>query len=340
MSELRKDPLIGRWIIISTERGKRPHDFVSAPQETIDGGDCSFCKGNEQMTHPEISALRPNKSKPNTPGWQVRVVPSDVALMQIEGEMGRRGKGMYDMMNGIGAHEIIIDTPEHIANIADLDEDQIAKVFGVYANRMKDLNGDDRIKYVLIFKNFGISAGASTIGHSHTQLIALPVNTRRVKEELLGARRYYEYRERCIFCDMIQQEIEAGARIIEKTDSFIAFTPFASRFPFEIMVLPLKHSCDFHTSNDPKGLAKIMKSVMRRISIGLKCPPYNFIIHSAPFRRMTSAGHWKTIEYDYHWHIEIMPRLTKVAGFEWGSGFYINPTPPEQAAEFLREVKI
>ncbi|MFH2138393.1 MAG: DUF4931 domain-containing protein [Candidatus Omnitrophota bacterium] len=339
MPELRKDPLIGRWIIIAAERGKRPHDFIverKAPKEE----DCPFCQGQEQETPPEITSVRDNGTAPDSPGWQVRVIPSALPLMQIEGDMGRRGKGMYDLMNGIGAHELIIDTPEHIANIADLDQEQIAKVFRVYAERMKDLEGDERIKYVLIFKNYGIIAGASALGHSRTQLIAMPVNPRRVKEELVGARRYYEYRERCIFCDMIKQEIDTDARIIAREEGFIAIAPYASRFPFEIMVLPEKHCCDFYTIENTLGLAKIMKKVMKKLSVGLKDPPYNYIIHSAPFRRMVSAGYWKTIDYDYHWHIEIMPRLTKVAGFEWGSGFYINPTPPEQAAEFLKGVRI
>ncbi|MCP4649078.1 MAG: DUF4921 family protein [PVC group bacterium] len=341
MPELRKDPVIGRWVIISTERAKRPHDFVTKNEEAESSqDDCPFCEGKEDKTPLEITALRDAESSSNGPGWKVRVVPSLAPLLQIEGDMGRRGKGMYDLMNGIGAHEIIIDTPEHIANIANLEEEQIARVFGVYTKRMEDLKGDDRIKYVLIFKNHGIIAGASSIKHSRTQLIAMPVNPRRVKEELIGARRYYEYKKRCIFCDMIQQEIKTNARIIAREGGFIALTPFASRFPFEIMVLPEEHSCDFYQLKNTKGLAKVMRSVLKKLSIGLKNPPYNYIIHTAPFRRMASAGYWKTIDQDYHWHIEIMPRLTKMAGFEWGSGFYINPTSPEAAADYLKGVEI
>ena len=341
MPELRKDPIIGRWVIVSTERAKRPDDFASQKEETEkEKEDCPFCSGFETKTPPEIYAIRPSTGNPNTPGWKVRDVPSIFPVMQIEGNLERRGKGMYDQINGIGAHEIIIETPQHIANIADLDVEQIADVFRVYVNRIKDLEGDKRIKYVLIYKNYGIVAGGSSIGHSRTQLMALPVNPKRVKEELVGAKHYYEYRERCIFCDIIRQEISNGERIIERTDGFIAFTPYASRFPFEICILPEEHSADFHTLKNVKGVAKIMKSVMSKLSKSLNNPPYNYILHTAPFRRMASAGFWKTIDYDYHWHIEIMPRLTKIAGFEMGSGFYINPVPPEAAAKYLKEVKL
>lgn len=338
MPELRKDPIIGRWIIIATERSKRPHDFVLSKKDEPEI-ECSFCTGKEKNTPPEILALRNPNTNPNTPGWSVRVVPSKSPLLQIEGSLERRGKGMFDIINGIGAHEVIIETPQHIANISDLDVDQIANVFNVYLRRMKDLEGDKRLKYVLICKNYGVGAGGSSIKHSHTQLIALPVNPKRVKEELAGARRYYDYRERCIFCDMIRQEIETNVRIIERTDGFVAFCPYASRFPFEVWILPEEHSCYFYSLRNTQGLAKVMKSVMEKISGTLSDPPYNYIIHTAPFRRMTSAGFWRTVEYDYHWHIEIMPRLTKVAGFELGSGFYINPTPPEQAAEYLKGVR-
>jgi len=339
MPQLRKDSIIGRWVIIALERAKRPHDFIIAKQENKLKS-CIFCEHHESETPVEICSLRDPQTMPNTSGWEIRDVPSDPPLLQIEGDMGRRGKGMYDVMNGIGAHEIIVETPKHIANISSLGIEQIKKVFDMYVQRMADLEKDKRIKYVLISKNYGTPAGADPVLHSRTQLIALPVNPKRVKEELTGAKRYYEYKERCIFCDMIQQEIQTNARVIAREDGFIAFTPYASRFPFEVWVLPEEHSCDFYKLKNTKGLARIMKIVMKKLDVGLQDPPYNYVIHTAPFRRMTSAGYWKTIDYDYHWHIEIMPRLTKVAGFELGSGFYINPTPPEAAAEYLLEVQI
>jgi UDPglucose--hexose-1-phosphate uridylyltransferase len=340
MPQFRKDPIIGRWVIISTERGKRPHDFVQKqPDAAQQQTECLFCLNHESETPPEIYAKRNMPAQPDQADWSVRVIPNLDALMQIKGDMGRRGIGMYDVMNAIGAHELIIDTPEHIANIADLDESQINNVIQVYIDRIKDLEQDQRLKYVLISKNYKQAAGSSPIMHSRTQLIGLPINPKRVKEELAGSKRYYEYRQRCIFCDMIQHEIEKQSRIIDRVDGFLAFAPYASRFPFEVWILPEEHCCDFHELKNTQGLAKILKSVMKKLSVVLEDPPYNYIIHTAPFRRMTSAGYWKTLEYDYHWHIEIMPRLTKVAGFELGSGFYINPTPPEDAAAFLKNPK-
>jgi UDPglucose--hexose-1-phosphate uridylyltransferase len=244
-------------------------------------------------------------------------------------------------MNGVGAHEIVIETNQHIANMADLSEGQIAKVLKCYSERVLDLEKDQRFKYVLIFKNYGKSAGGGPIRHSRSQLIATPVNPKRVKEELAGSRQYFDYHERCVFCDLIRQEIEQKDRLILDFDGFIAVSPFAARFPFETWILPKKHCSDF-TSQDNKSLenlGKVLKIVLSKLKKGLNDPPYNYVVHTAPFRRK-KTGYWKTIDSDYHWHIEIMPRLTRVAGFEWGTGFYICPLTPEDSAKFLREVEI
>ena len=339
MPELRKDPIVGRWVIISTERAKRPNDFsrnVEPPMQ----GQCPFCEGNEGLTPHEIYAVRnPDARKPDTRGWQIRVVPSIHPVLRIEGDLGRRGSGMYDMMNGVGAHEVIIETPKHVSGIADLDDGQINKVLLTYIERINDLHKDRRFKYVLVFKNYGSLAGASSIRHSHSQLIATPVNPKLVKEELVGARRYYDYKERCIFCDVIKQDMDSQERLVMDLDGFVAITPFAPRFPFEVWILPKEHSCDFSAIKKPsiEHLAKMLRTIMRKLKAALGDPPYNYVIHTAPFR-IPKAGYWRTIEQDYHWHIEIMPRLTKVAGFEWGTGCHINPTSPEDAAKYLREV--
>jgi UDPglucose--hexose-1-phosphate uridylyltransferase len=341
MPELRKDPIIGRWVIISTERAKRPDQFSGLAKEPVQEKPCPFCEGSESHTPPEIYAVRPKHTPPNGPGWDLRVVPSIAPFLRIEGELERRGKGLYDLMNGVGAHEIIIETSQHISNICDLSEDQISKVITCYIDRINDLEKDKRFKYALIFKNHGWTAGGSRAKHAKSQLIATPVNPKRVKEELTGARFYYEYHERCVFCDMIKQELDSKDRLILDIDGFIAITPFAGRFPFEVWILPKKHSCDF-TSLDMQSrfnLAKIMKIVLSKLKKGLNDPPYNYVLHTAPFRRQ-KMGYWKSIDNDYHWHIEIMPRLTRVAGFEWGTGFYICPLTPENAAKFLREVEV
>ena len=341
MPELRKDPIVGRWVIIATERARRPDQFITEPVEAGAEKPCPFCEGMESHTPKEIYALRSRNSSPDSPGWDLRVVPSLAPFLRIEGDLDRRGKGLYDLMNGVGAHEIVIESNKHVSSMADLSEEQIAKVISCYITRIQDLERDERFKYVLVFKNYGWAAGGGRVKHSRSQLIATPVNPKRVKEELVGARQYYDAHERCIFCDLIRQEREMKDRVILEVDGFIAIVPFAARFPFEIWILPKKHACDFVqlSENERAAMAKILKAVLKKLKVGLNDPPYNYIIHTAPFRR-SKAGYWRTIADDYHWHIEITPRLTRVAGFEWGTGFYICPVTPEAAAKFLREVVV
>jgi UDPglucose--hexose-1-phosphate uridylyltransferase len=328
-------------VLFRSERARRPDQFTSPAADSPAEKPCPFCEGSESHTPPEIYALRPRRTPANSPGWELRVVPSIAPFLRIEGELDRRGKGIYDTMNGIGAHEIIIETNQHIENMADLSEEQIAKVITCYVDRISDLEKDTRFKYSLIFKNHGWTAGGGRVKHSRSQLISTPVNPKRVKEELFGARRYYNYHERCIFCDLIKQELESKVRVVLDIDGFVAIAPFAARFPFEVWILPKKHSCDFTNleMSQRLDLGRIMKKVLMKMKKGLNDQPYNYILHTAPFRR-PKVGYWKSIEQDYHWHIEIMPRLTRVAGFEWGTGFYICPLPPEDAAQFLREVEV
>jgi len=329
--ELRKDPIIGRWVIIATERAKRPSDFVSKAEERKPGF-CPFCVGNEGKTPPEVLAYRQPGTLPNTPGWSVRVVPNKFPALQIEGGLDKRGIGLYDQMNGVGAHEVIIETPYHDLTLANLPMENFIQVLQAYQDRIIDLKRDYRFKYVLIFKNQGHAAGAS-LDHPHSQLIALPIVPKRVDEEIRGANTYYLYRDRCIICDIMQQELDMGVRIISQNQHFIAMSPFASRFPFETWIIPKEHDVYFEDSSPflLQALGQILKDTLERIALTLNDPPYNFLFHSAPFYE-------KEVSF-YHWHIEIIPKLAQVAGFEWGTGFYINPTPPEVACEFLREVK-
>ncbi|MCM8787071.1 MAG: galactose-1-phosphate uridylyltransferase [Candidatus Omnitrophica bacterium] len=335
MPQLRKDPILGRWVIISTERAKRPEDFskpISNPPEK----ECPFCEGRENLTPGEIFSIKDSQGK-----WRVRVVSAKKPFLQKEGQLWKKGKGPYDLINGVGSHEIIIETPYHIANIADLDESQIKDVLSTYCIRFREIEKDPLIKYVLIFKNYGWGAGGGTVRHARSQLIATPVNLKRVKEELEGAKFYYDYHERCVFCDIIQQELSDGSRVVLENDNFVVLVPFAPRFPFEVWILPKKHSPDFYKICDGNvlELAKILKQTLLKMKILLNDPHYNYIIHTAPFRR-PYPGYWSTIEEDYHWHIEITPHLTRVAGFEWGSGFYICPALPEETAKFLREKNV
>ena len=328
MPELRREPVSGRWVIVATERATRPTDFETNPQ-IIKSSFCPFCEGNEDKTPPEILAYRDNGIMPNTDGWRVRVVPNKFPALRAEGEYLECEEGIYDMMNGIGAHEVIIESPRHIQSLTSLDNGNVEEVLLCYRDRLVDLKSDERFVYGLLFKNVGFSAGAS-LDHTHSQLIVTPIVPPLVANEIANAKTFYKHRERCLFCDMIQQEIETDKRVVISTDNFVVFAPFASRFPFETWILPKKHESNFENLQgvEAKELAHVLKSVLTKLEATLDFPPYNYIIHSAPFNVTES-------EY-FHWHIEIIPRLTNIAGFEWGTGFYINPTPPEEAAELLR----
>ena len=337
MPELRRDPVVGRWVIIATERARRPGSIVD-PQENVfdNGADCPFCKDESKI----IYSVRNGHTSHGQPDWRIRVVPNGNPIFKIEESFQRRGQGLYDVLNGYGAHEVVIETPQHIANMADLSIDQIEQVIETYAARFRDLENDPNLQYVLAYKNYGWAAGSRRIGHARSQIMASPVNLMIVKEKLIGAKRYFEFHDRCIYCDILKQETTSRERLVVETEHFMAVTPFASRFPFEICIIPKKHACDFihGIKGQETDLAKILKDILLRFKIGLDDPSYNYILHTAPFRRFTQKGRFKTIEEDYHWHIELIPRLTRAAGFEKGSGFYIFPIPPELTAEFLREV--
>ncbi|HWE53044.1 MAG TPA: galactose-1-phosphate uridylyltransferase [Bryobacteraceae bacterium] len=330
MPELRKDPLTDQWVIIATDRARRPNDFFRQPVPSVPSGRiCPFCPGNESKTPPEVLAYR-NGSGANQSGWSLRVVPNKFPVLGIEGELDRQGEGIFDKMQGIGAHEVIIESPEHLLSMTELSEKSVEQVLWAFRDRMQDLKNDRRLRYVLLFKNQGEAAGA-TLEHTHSQLIALPVVPKRVQEELHGARRYYKFKERCLYCDLIRQETKAAARIVTETDRFIVLEPYAARFPFETWILPKQHRSHYEDIDAPhlENLAWVLKSTLRKIDKVLERPPYNFLVHTAPLQDAANAY--------FHWHIEIIPKLTRVAGFEWGTGFYINPTPPEESAQFLRE---
>lgn len=331
MTELRKDPVIGRWVIIASERGRRPGAAFASNSNTRQGGFCPFCEGNEHHTPPEVLAYRPANTRRDEKGWWVRVVPNKFPALRIEGQTRRMGEGMYDMMSGIGAHEVVIETPHHDIDLADMPIKQIEEIFWSYRERMLELHKDLRFRYILIFKNHGRESGAS-LDHAHSQIIALPIVPKRVQEELEGARQYYKYKERCVFCDIIHQEERDNNRVIAANDAFIAFHPFASRFPYEVWIMPREHGSFYNDIqvSEIGELATILKSILSRFKELLDDPPFNFVIHTAPFTEEDTPY--------YHWHIELIPRLTRVAGFEWGTGFYINPISPEEAARHILEV--
>ncbi len=332
MTQLRRDPIVGRWIIMEDESPWAPKDFAVPPHTHEETTTCPFCAGNEYMTPPEISAVRPDRSAANTPGWRVRVVPNKFPALQIEGHLDRRGEGLYDRTNGIGADEVIIETPDHAKDLPDLTYEEVRLVLETYAQRSADLQKDRRFKYMMLFRNYGFAAGAS-VDHHHAQLIALPMIPKNVIEELEGSAAYFEYRERCIFCDILHQEKEENDRILDENDAFIAFCPYVSRFPFEVWIMPKEHR-NFFCESTPQelgALSHILKDTLGRMKRTLNDPAYNFIIHTSPNDGQEHPG--------YHWHIEIMPRISRIAGLEWGTGLYVVPTPPEVAARYLKETK-
>ena len=320
---------MGRWVIISTERARRPSDFKTEAVVPR-GADCVFCPGNESKTPPEILVGRGPDGAPNMPGWSYRVVANKFPALRIEGDLEPTGEGLYDRMNGVGAHEVVIEAPDHRATLASLSPDAVADVLLAYRERVVDLKKDPRFEYVLVFKNHGEAAGAS-LEHPHSQLIATPIIPIMVMEELTGSAQYFEIKERCVWCDIVRQERRTRSRIVLEANGFVALAPFAPRFPFETWILPTRHRSAFEETgvDELRGLADVLGEFLRRMERVLKYPPFNYMLHTAPLRE-GPLDH-------FHWHLEIIPKLTQVAGYEWGSGFFINPVPPEDAAAALRE---
>ncbi len=331
MAEFRRDPVVGRWVIVNTDDSQGPESFEKEDHVMKQEAICQFCSGRENQTPPEIEAVRPMGTSPNSPGWSVRVVANKFPALRIEGDLNRRGIGIFDMSNGIGAHEVLIETPVHTKSLADFSNVEVLEVIRKYKSRSLSLAGDRRFKYILIFKNHGESAGAS-LEHGHSQIIALPMVPKHVLEELEGGKQYFGYRGRCIFCDMIEQEYKEKDRIVTENKDFLVMCPFASRYPFENWIIPKKHMANFTdiSVDQEYSLACILKEALFRLKTCLSNPAYNFFLHTAPI-------HYPNHE-SYHWHIEIVPILTRVAGFEWGTGFHIVPTAPKNAATYLKGI--
>jgi UDPglucose--hexose-1-phosphate uridylyltransferase len=288
-SQYRYDILQKRWVIIASERGKRPHDFA-VPREETENRFCPFCPGHEDKTPSEISAVRDHGSRLNGTGWKVRVVPNKFPALRVEGMPEREADGMYDRMNGIGAHEVVIETPNHRSRMADRDVDEIALTLRVYRERLTDLMRDMRLKYILIFRTPGPRrARPAYAPHS---LIATTVTPRTVALELNSCREHHHIKERCLVCDIIKQEMASRERLVSIDDRYVAFCPYASRFPFEILIAPRFHQHDYSKASDHdlRGLAAVLRDVLARYRDALDDPPYNFILHTAPNANMHPAS--------------------------------------------------
>jgi UDPglucose--hexose-1-phosphate uridylyltransferase len=331
MSELRKDSVTGRWVIVSTERHKRRSDFHLEQVRIEPDPGCPYCEGHEQQTPRELLAFG-RQGAPDTPGWSLRVVPNRLPVLRVEGTLDRQGEGLFDKMNGIGAHEVIVESPRHEATLATLEPAAVEQALWACRERIHDLKRDQRFRSMIVFKNHGAPAGAA-LAHSHLQLIALPIVPREVRDEVEGARAHYDSKERCVFCDILRQEMADGRRVVAENAEMVAVAPYASRFPFETWILPRRHEARFEDTprHEYGSLARMLGDLLRRMQKALEMPPYNLLVHTAPVKE--AAGDY------YHWHVEVIPKLTKVAGFEWATGLYLNPVPPEEAAQVLRETR-
>jgi UDPglucose--hexose-1-phosphate uridylyltransferase len=328
MAELRREPVTRMWVVVTNDHPKGPSDYLhfKPPYQTQEGeGPCPFCPGNEGMTPQETFSLsREGK------GWSVRVVPNKFPFFHIEGGFDRRPEGMYDVMEAIGAHEIVVESHEHHQNFATMESYQIERILFAYQERLVDLEKDSRFQQLLIIKNYpGVFNR-----HPHSHLMALPVIPRRIDEEIRGTLDYYQRKERCIFCDIIKEEISIRKRVILETVHFLVFSPFASRYPFETWIIPKAHSSDFHqiTEDQMRDLSVAIQSLFTRFFKLLSDPPYSFTFHTSPIQNRFHRP-------EYHWHIETRLRIGLREGFEWGTGFFVNPTPPEDAAAYLRGVE-
>ncbi len=333
MPEFRQNRATKEWIIIASERAKRPQEFIESNSKSEKlpayDPDCPFCSGNEDKTPFEIFSLKKGKSKK----WQVRVIPNKYPALIPKGELFMQRDGFFLQAKGIGYHEVIIHSPGHNKSLANMSQSQVERVCFTYRQRYLDLKKDKRIKMIIIFENHGERAGTSLV-HPHSQLVALPLVPASIRHLLEEAMRYYDDHGSCVFCDMIKEELKAKKRIILKTDDFVAFHPFASRAPFETWILPLKHNASFGSIEvrDCEDMARILKKILKKLDKGLLDPSYNLLIRTTPVKD-------KEEDY-YHWHIQILPRLTTPAGFELGSGIYINTAFPERTAKFLRNEEI
>jgi UDPglucose--hexose-1-phosphate uridylyltransferase len=333
LPEYRRDPVTGEWVIIAAERAARPMQFSEAVASSGASGPCPFCPGNERETPSEVLAYR-NGGPPDSPGWRVRVVPNKYpALVRKPGFAGLPGNGPpgSGMLSapGFGAHEVVIETPEHSHGFADLSPACLTAVFAAYRDRMAAFKTDGSVQSAVVFKNHGAAAGAS-LEHGHSQIVALPVVPPRIHLELSGSFLHHVNTGACVFCALLEEESRAGVRIVKESGGFMALTPYAARFPYEVWILPKRHASHFeHMGKTELGqAAKFLGQILGGINRALGSPAFNFILHSAPLRE-PDLPH-------YHWHIEVMPKISKIAGFEWGSGIFINAVRPERAAEVLR----
>ena len=337
MPQFRKDPFGPTWVIISPERGLLASDFGSAALEGTHGGtrqekDCPLCPGSHRSFGEEVRALRPSTSALGAPDWRARVLRPLTGLADADFSDARafepQGSPLFTHAPSSGVQELIVEHPEHTMRLSDMPREHLLALLRLYRERLEHLASYPGIRHVQLVRNVGRAAGAG-FAHPHALLLALPVTNRWLSEERAAAADYFARHQRCLFCDVLEAELENRARLISHNEAFLAFAPYASKTPFEVWILPREHQSAFAgvTANTLPLLSDILRSILGAVNSALNYPPYNMILHTLP----TSS------DAEYHWHMKLLPRLTAQTGFDWGSGFYVNPTPPEDAARFLRE---
>ncbi len=331
MPELRHNVITQEWVIIATERAKRPEEFAKKKKEkkTVPNylASCPFCPGNEKMTPAETYVV------PDTAGWKVRVAPNKFPALASVGERQRFVQGIRRTVTGVGIHEVIVETPDHSKTTALLSDREVETIVQTYLHRFKAASADSRVEQVTVFKNHGEQAGTS-LEHPHSQLIATPVITAQLRDRLIYSLRHFDEFGECIFCRVLNLESKEGTRVVHETEHFVAFIPFAALTPFSIIVMPRRHVACFSEVNDAEAadLARILRRVLAKLYQGLDDPDFNYVIRTAPTEYIS-------VKY-YHWYVSVIPRLTRMAGFELGSGMFINASLPEENASFLRGVKV
>jgi UDPglucose--hexose-1-phosphate uridylyltransferase len=328
-TELRRDPITGRHVIIDRLPSPRRDEFDLESSRVEDRpADCLLCEGREAEIGAEILAWREG-GPANMPGWSVRVVPHPQPMLRIEGGMAV-SDGAFEVRDGLGAHEVIVETPLHDQALQALDPDHLWRVLWAWRTRVQDLKRDTRFASIIIFKNHGRAAGAR-VDHAHSNLVACPIIPPALAEKVGGAARHLQATGRCLFCDLQAAELADGRRVIGDDGDMVALAPFASRVPFETWLLPRAHRARFEDTSDEglKAMAATLKAVLERMDWALERPAYNVTLYTAPLSGAADAG--------FHWHIEILPRVTRYGGLEWASGLHRNPVAPEHAAEAMRQ---
>ncbi len=332
MPELRQNRFTKEWVIIATERAKRPEELAVKREPKVVPHyvpTCPFCPGNETLTPPEIFRLPLGGSNG---AWRTRVVPNKFAALARDVQPQRTIQRSHRRINGFGVHDVVVDTPDHALPTALMTDEQVTDILSCYKRRYDELSDDPRIAHVTIFKNHGTEAGTS-LEHPHSQIIAAPVISTQVRNRMMEAIRHYDEFGECMFCGAIEEEMSEGTRVVIVSDHFVALQPYASATPFCTHVYPRRHMASFGFINEEEvaDLAKVLRCLLAKLYFGLRNPDFNYTVRTAPHE-------CATVGY-YHWYVSIIPRLTRVAGFELGSGTFINTVLPEAAAEFLRNMK-